>query len=255
MRRQPRREQRRLGGSMSKLARVLALASAAVVVVGAPVRAADPPPPWAFAVNPPGTQPAPDDGTLKHVPGSSAVVHADADPRSVQRPGLASRRSPSDARGRGARTASRQYSRAAYCHLPNGLGRPENSSLAGLPAAYIAQQVADFKTGARKSSEPASLPVNLMIAVAKAVTDDEVKTAADYFSALTPKPWIRVIETDTVPKTRVAGWMLVVRRARRCGTDRPAHHRDAARIWNEPSCATQPPDSSRTCRSGSIDKG
>jgi cytochrome c553 len=193
---------------MSKLVRVLALASAAVVVVGAPVRAADPPPPWAFAVNPPGMQPAPDDGTLKHVPGSAVSFtltqirdlfnvpdwHPDDHPPMPQ------------VVAHGSKPA---VFACGYCHLPNGLGRPENSSLAGLPASYIAQQVADFKTGARKSSEPASLPVNLMIAVAKAVTDAEVKTAANYFSALPPKPWIQVIETDTVPKTRVAGWMLV----------------------------------------------
>jgi len=194
---------------MSKLTRVLALASTAVVVVGAPVSAADPPPPWAFAVNPPGMQPAPDDGTLKHVPGSAVSFtltqirdlfnvpdwHPDDHPPMPQ------------VVAHGSKPA---VFACGYCHLPNGLGRPENSSLAGLPASYIAQQVADFKTGARKSSEPASLPVNLMIAVAKAVTDAEVKAAADYFSALPPKPWIRVIETDTVPKTRVAGWMLVV---------------------------------------------
>jgi cytochrome c553 len=96
-----------------------------------------------------------------------------------------------------------------FCHLPNGLGRPENSSLAGLPAAYIAQQVADFKSGVRKTSEPASVPIALMIGVAKGATEDEVKTAAEYFAALKPRPWIRVVETDTVPKTKVAGWMLV----------------------------------------------
>ena len=33
--------------------------------------------------------------------------------------------------------------------------------------------------------------------------------AAEYFAALKRTPWIRVVETDTVPKTRVAGWMLV----------------------------------------------
>jgi cytochrome c553 len=37
-----------------------------------------------------------------------------------------------------------------------------------------------------------------------------VKTAAEYFAALKPRPWIRVVETDRVPKTKVAGWMLVV---------------------------------------------
>jgi cytochrome c553 len=96
-----------------------------------------------------------------------------------------------------------------YCHLPNGLGRPENSSLAGLPAEYIVQQVTDFRNGTRKSSELQSLPVNLMIAVSKAVTDADLRIAAHYFSALRPKPWIRVVEADTVPKTHAAGWMLV----------------------------------------------
>ena len=41
-----------------------------------------------------------------------------------------------------------------YCHLPNGLGRPENESVAGLPEAYIEQQLADFKSGLRISSAP-----------------------------------------------------------------------------------------------------
>jgi hypothetical protein len=39
-----------------------------------------------------------------------------------------------------------------YCHTPSGQGRPENASLAGLPAAYIVQQLADFKSGARRSA-------------------------------------------------------------------------------------------------------
>ena len=40
------------------------------------------------------------------------------------------------------------------CHRAEGTGGPENSSLAGLPAAYFAQQMADFKSGARKFSGP-----------------------------------------------------------------------------------------------------
>jgi cytochrome c553 len=78
-----------------------------------------------------------------------------------------------------------------------------------LSAEYIVQQVADFKNGTRRSSEPASLPINLMTAVAKAATEAEVKAAAEYFAALPPRPWIRVIESASVPKTHVAGWMLV----------------------------------------------
>jgi len=96
-----------------------------------------------------------------------------------------------------------------YCHYPNGQGRPENSSLAGLSAGYIAQQVADYKNGLRKSSEPAMGPPALMVANAKSATEDDVKISAEYFASLKYKPCIRVVETETVPKTHVAGFMLV----------------------------------------------
>jgi cytochrome c553 len=187
---------------------ILGLAGITVIAAAAVAVAADPPPPWAYAVNPPGTQPAPDDGVLRHVPDSTAAFTLTQirDLFSVPdwHPGDHPPMPAPVAHGRKPMPFA-----CAYCHLPNGLGRPENSSLAGLSAAYIAQQVADFKSGARKSSEPASLPANLMVAVAKAATDEEVRLAAEYFSALKPKPWIRVVETNTVPKTRVGGWMLI----------------------------------------------
>lgn len=90
------------------------------------------------------------------------------------------------------------------CHRAEGTGGPENSSLAGLPAAYIIQQVADFKSGARRSAGPKRAPDMLMLADAKAVTDAELQTAANYFSGLKPKSTTKVIETDTVPKTFLA---------------------------------------------------
>jgi cytochrome c553 len=96
-----------------------------------------------------------------------------------------------------------------YCHYPNGQGRPENSSLAGLSAGYIAQQIADYKNGLRKSSEPAMQPPALMLAQAKSFTEAEVKISAEYFASVKYKPWIKVVETDTVPKTHIAGFMLV----------------------------------------------
>jgi len=168
-----------------------------------------PPPPWAFAVNPPGgSKPAADDGSAKHVPDSTAAFTLKEIKDLYNVPDWHPDNHPPmpDVVAHGPRTG---VFACGFCHLPNGLGRPENSSLAGLPATYIAQQVADFKSGARKSSEPASLPVNLMIALAKGATEAEVQTAAEYFSTLKPKPWIRVVESDTVPKTHVAGWMLV----------------------------------------------
>ena len=90
------------------------------------------------------------------------------------------------------------------CHRAEGTGGPENASLAGLSAAYIAQQMADFKSGARKFAGPQRSPVLMMTAIAKAATDAEVQAAAAYFSALKPKPIIKVVETDMVPVTQIA---------------------------------------------------
>jgi cytochrome c553 len=95
-----------------------------------------------------------------------------------------------------------------FCHRADGTGGPENSSLAGLSAAYIAKQMADYKSGARKSSVPERAPVQMMVALARAITAAEVLEAAEYFSELTPRAIIKVVETDAVPKTYVAGWFL-----------------------------------------------
>jgi cytochrome c553 len=95
------------------------------------------------------------------------------------------------------------------CHRAEGTGGPENSSLAGLPVAYFVQQMADFKTGARKFSGPQRSAVLLMTAAAKAMTDAEVQAAAEYFAALKPKPIVKVVEADTVPKTYIARLFFV----------------------------------------------
>ncbi|MBI3934773.1 MAG: cytochrome C-binding protein [Acidobacteria bacterium] len=170
-------------------------------------------PPWAYPVAPPAApgaaaaQAPQEDGTTKSVPGSSAAFTIsqvrDAFNVADWHPGdhpampevVVHGRRP-DVRGCG------------YCHMPNGQGRPENSALAGLPAAYIVQQMADFKNDLRKTSEPRMGPPNAMIAIGKAATDEEVKAAAQYFSSFKFKPWIRVVESNTVPKTRIAGGML-----------------------------------------------
>ncbi len=96
-----------------------------------------------------------------------------------------------------------------HCHLPNGQGRPENASVAGLPAEYIIQQMADFKAGLRNGSDPDMLSVTNMVKLAKSTSDEDVKAAAAYFSSIQPKPWIRVVEVDEVPKTKPAGGMMV----------------------------------------------
>lgn len=167
------------------------------------------PPPWAFAVTPPGDQPTPDDGSVQRVPDSSKTFT-----RSQTRDGF----NVPDWHPNGhpemplvVEHGKKPSVRACgYCHLPNGLGRPENASLASLPISYIDQQIEDFRSGARKSSNPDLGPPAGMIAIAKALDDADLKIAAQYFSALKMKPWIRVVETKTVPKTKVSGFMLVV---------------------------------------------
>jgi cytochrome c553 len=94
-----------------------------------------------------------------------------------------------------------------FCHRAEGTGGPENASLAGLPAAYIVQQMADYKSGARRTSVQ-KRNIDLMISLSKDITDAEVQAAAAYFSALKPRSNVRVVETPTVPKTVVAGWFL-----------------------------------------------
>ncbi len=96
-----------------------------------------------------------------------------------------------------------------HCHLPNGQGRPENASVTGLPAAYIVQQMADFKNGLRKSSDPEMLSVTNMVKLSQSISDEDVKAAAAYFSSFKLKPWIRVVEVEQVPKTKPAGGMMV----------------------------------------------
>jgi cytochrome c553 len=87
----------------------------------------------------------------------------------------------------------------AQCHLTSGDGHPESSSLAGLPAAYTIRQMQAFKDGERKAGR-----TGVMIAMAKVLTDAEVKDAANYFASLKPAVgYNKVVETDTVPKTYV----------------------------------------------------
>jgi cytochrome c553 len=91
------------------------------------------------------------------------------------------------------------------CHLPNGKGRPENAPPAGLPVAYFMRQLHDFRNGLRRSADPRKPNTVTMIELAKAMTDEEMRISADYFAAVKWTPWIRVVETVSVPKTRIVG--------------------------------------------------
>lgn len=91
------------------------------------------------------------------------------------------------------------------CHLMSGQGHPESADLAGQPAAYIIQQLRDFRVGARKD-------ISRMNSIAAALSDSEMERAATWLSSLTPMRWNRVVETDMVPRTYVGeGRMRFVR--------------------------------------------
>lgn len=165
--------------------------------------AAEGPPEWAYgvqtpAVKPP-TEPKPSPDTVLHVPGSTlAFTPAE----------ISARFGPADwfpgdhptmpeiiAHGR-----KPDIWACALCHYPNGKGRPENASVVGYNREYFIQQMRDFKNGNRSSADPRKGNTKLMIAYAKAMTDAEVDASADYFSSMRWTPWIKVVETKTVPK-------------------------------------------------------
>jgi cytochrome c553 len=97
----------------------------------------------------------------------------------------------------------------SLCHYPNGKGRPENAGVSGLPVSYFVHQMNDFRNGLRKSADVRKKNTNLMIAYAKAMTDEEIKAAADYFGAMKWTPWIKVVETASVPRTRLSVGMFL----------------------------------------------
>src|SRR3984893_5530056 len=69
----------------------------------------------------------------------------------------------------------------------------------------------DFRNGVLKSADPRKANTNAMIAIAKAMTPDEIAISAEYFGAMKWTPWVRVVETETVPKmeSRVVIWIPV----------------------------------------------
>lgn len=176
----------------------LVLAIAAVPAAGYAADAAPVQPletAWAYPVNPP--LPKFDDKIKIKVPGSNlsftqAQIEDDFGPPDWH-PGDHPATPEVVAKGRKPTVMA-----CMKCHLPNGLGHPESSDLAGLSVAYIQEQMEDFKNGNRKGARATS-----MFPIAKAVTAEEVRIAAEYFSKLKPMPdgWRKIVETDTVPKT------------------------------------------------------
>jgi len=176
--------------------------------------AATTPPPWAYGLESETGAPAPDrpdsdarggkdDGTLHHLPGSTFSftltqlrnIYAPADWYPNDHPAMP------DIVAHGHKP---DVTACSFCHYPNGKGRPVNTNLAGLPYTYILHTLDDFKSGVRGSADTRKANTNQMIKFATMMTDDEKKDAAQYFSSMKWTPWIRVVETDMIPKVRIA---------------------------------------------------
>jgi cytochrome c553 len=198
-----------------------ALAFGATAGAATVVNAADEEPAWAYgftSVPPPGMAPAApnpaqvlDNTTQYTVPGSNL---------SFARAQIANRYGPADwfpddhptmpeivAHGR--ESAQPQIYACGLCHYPNGKGRSENANITGLTYEYFVQQIMDFRNGARKTSDPRKSNTGVMAGFAKAMTDEEVRAAATYFTSIPATSWIKVVESATVPKTRAANGLFL----------------------------------------------
>jgi cytochrome c553 len=184
------------------------------------IRAADIPA-WAYAIAPPPTPGAPavpPDTSLKTLPGTG---------KQFTRQQIADGFGPADwypedhpvmpeVVAKGKRPDARA---CGLCHMPNGKGRQENAGVSGLPVSYFIQTMEDFRNDLRKSAEPRKANTVAMAMIAKALTPAEIKEAAEYFGKMKWTPWIRVVETNTVPKMRSAGGIWIPIEGAEAGKD------------------------------------
>lgn len=188
---------------------ILRAASAAVLfslaVPAAAAEPSEPPPVWAYPIAPPDYRPPKDDGTPRRVPGSDrAFTLTEIRDLFVARDWLPGGHPPMPsivATGR-----KPELRPCGVCHRPEGVGGPENASLAGLPADYMARQIADFRSGARSTGVKERAHVFRMISGLKELSDDEIRQAVAYYAGLKLPKRIRVVETETVPATYVPNW-------------------------------------------------
>jgi cytochrome c553 len=89
----------------------------------------------------------------------------------------------------------------AECHGPNGVGIAHTATITGLQTAYILEQLDAFGDGSRANDE--------MHAEALGETAAQRKQAAEYFSTQhLNAARARVVQTTSVPRTRIRSWML-----------------------------------------------
>ena len=171
----------------------LAAATAAAQRAAAPVTIPDGLPAWAFNI-PDSVQPPiePIAGVVR-VPGSAREYEAAAVSDSMNPPDWFPDEHPVPP----SVVSGPMDGACGSCHLMSGQGHPESADIAAQPVAYFIRQMEDFRSGARQEE-------NRMGPIARAISDEDVRAAAEYFAAITPIPFVEVIETAMPPRTYVS---------------------------------------------------
>ncbi len=148
---------------------------------------------WAYPVADKEQPPGPDENEIRQLPGSSRtytrkqIDNLFSPPiwypeQAVGIPAVVQTGAPPGVRA------------CAACHLQSGQGHPESGHVSGLPVSYFLRQIQDYRDGNRVDKV-------WMTSMAKALSDEDAAAAAEWFSNLKPIKWVRVIETDTIPRS------------------------------------------------------
>lgn len=151
---------------------------------------------WAFPVADKVQPPAPEDKGPIKTPGSTkSYTRAQIDDLTNPPDWIPAEHAPAPVAVTG--EPGRKALGCGSCHLMSGSGHPGSADLAGLSAEYIERQMAYFRNDTRKDTAR-------MNAIAKSITPAEDRQAAEYFAALKPQNWTKVVEAAMVPKTYVS---------------------------------------------------
>jgi cytochrome c553 len=169
----------------------------------APAQAQEAPPPWAYHITPNGPPPLPakvDDGAKRTFPGSEVSMTLTETRNRFFAPDWHPTSHPpmpeSVLHGRKPNTYA-----CGFCHRAEGQGVADSANISGLSKDYIVRQVQEMRSHARQTAVDQRLPMVLKSHVFNSVTDEEIIEAATYFSSLPARSYVKVVETDVVPKT------------------------------------------------------
>ncbi len=149
---------------MGKLVSMILLSATACLACLPAAMAAEEAPAWAYPVNPPDFKPAPDDGSIRRVPGSTAGYTL-AQERDLFLAGL----------------DSGKASACATCHGKDLRGADAIPSIAGRSPTCVFRQLHELQTGARAG--PGAQPMKAIVA---RISQAEMIAIAAYLGTLEP---------------------------------------------------------------------